>query len=209
MLAFAGLTAIALVALLVGEARGAQTLRFVAKPLASTGFLGVAVAAGALDSRYGMVVLLALALCWLGDVLLLWRAEAPFRAGLVSFLLGHVAFVAAFALRGVDALWLVAAALLVAPVGWAALAWLRPHLPGSMRVPVLAYVVVISTMVAFAFGVFPAAGLVLLAGALCFYVSDLAVARDRFVAPGFGNRLWGLPLYYGGTLLLATTAGAA
>jgi len=209
MLAFAGLTAIALVALLVGEARGPQTLRFVAKPLASTGFLGVAVAAGALDSRYGMVVLLALALCWLGDVLLLWRAEAPFRAGLVSFLLGHVAFVAAFALRGVDALWLVAAALLVAPVGWAALAWLRPHLPGSMRVPVLAYVVVISTMVAFAFGVFPSAGLVLLAGALCFYVSDLAVARDRFVAPGFSNRLWGLPLYYGGTLLLATTAGAA
>jgi len=64
-------------------------------------------------------------------------------------------------------------------------------------------------MVAFAFGVFPSAGLALLAGALSFYVSDLAVARDRFVAPGFSNRLWGLPLYYGGTLLLATTAGAA
>ncbi len=207
MLAFAGLTAVALVVLLVGDARGAQTLRFVAKPLASTGFLGVALAAGALDSRYGMVVLLALVLCWLGDVLLLWHAEAPFRAGLVSFLLGHVAFVAAFALRGVDALWLLAAAVGVAPIGWAALAWLRPHLPDSMRVPVLAYVVVISTMVAFAFGVFPTAGLALLAGALFFYVSDLAVARDRFVAPGFGNRLWGLPLYYGGTLLLATTAG--
>lgn len=209
MLGFAALTAAALVVLLVADARGIQPLRFVAKPLASTGFLGVALAAGALDSRYGMLVLGALVLCWLGDVLLLWHAEAPFRAGLVSFLLGHVAFVAAFALRGVDSLWLVGAALLVAPVGWAALAWLRPHLPDSMRAPVLAYVVVISTMVAFAFGVFPTAGFVLLAGALFFYVSDLAVARDRFVAPGFGNRLWGLPLYYGGTLLLAATAGAA
>ena len=46
----------------------------VAKPLASTGFLGVAWVAGALGSTYGMVVLLALVLCWLGDVLLLWRA---------------------------------------------------------------------------------------------------------------------------------------
>jgi len=29
------------------------------------------------------------------------------------------------------------------------------------------------------------------------------VARDRFVAQGFINRAWGLPMYYGGQLLLA------
>ena len=39
MLAFAGLTAVALVVLLVADARGIQPLRFVAKPLASAGFL--------------------------------------------------------------------------------------------------------------------------------------------------------------------------
>ncbi len=42
-----------------------------------------------------------------------------------------------------------------------------------------------------------------LAGAVSFYVSDLSVARDRFLAPGFSNRIWGLPLYYGGQPLLA------
>jgi len=27
-------------------------------------------------------------------------------------------------------------------------------------------------------------------------VSDLSVARDRFVSRSFSNRAWGLPLYY-------------
>jgi uncharacterized membrane protein YhhN len=46
--------------------------------------------------------------------------------------------------------------------------------------------------------------LVLYAGAALFYLSDLAVARQRFVAPGFENKLIGLPLYYAGQLLLAS-----
>ena len=44
----------------------------------------------------------------------------------------------------------------------------------------------------------------LYAGAALFYLSDLAVARQRFVAPGFENKLIGLPLYYAGQLLLAS-----
>ena len=40
-------------------------------------------------------------------------------------------------------------------------------------------------------------------GAVLFYVSDLFVARERFVTPGFVNKALGLPLYYGGQLLLA------
>ena len=33
-------------------------------------------------------------------------------------------------------------------------------------------------------------------------------ARERFVRPSLGNLLWGLPLYYGAQLLIAsTTAG--
>lgn len=46
----------------------------------------------------------------------------------------------------------------------------------------------------------------LLAGAFLFFLSDLSVARERFVAPGFANKLWGLPFYYGGQLLLALGA---
>jgi len=64
-------------------------------------------------------------------------------------------------------------------------------------------------MLALAVATVPApGGWVRLAGAVTFYVSDLSVARDRFLAPGFVNRLWGLPLYYGAQLLLAGSVTA-
>jgi hypothetical protein len=40
-------------------------------------------------------------------------------------------------------------------------------------------------------------------GALGFYVSDVFVARQRFLKSEIVNRLIGLPLYYGGQFLLA------
>ena len=36
-----------------------------------------------------------------------------------------------------------------------------------------------------------------------FFVSDLSVARNRFVAREFSNLVWGLPAYFGGQLLIA------
>jgi hypothetical protein len=45
------------------------------------------------------------------------------------------------------------------------------------------------------------------AGAILFYVSDLAVARHRFIQRSFINRALGLPIYYLGQLLLALTIG--
>lgn len=47
------------------------------------------------------------------------------------------------------------------------------------------------------------------AGALAFYLSDLSVARDRFVQPAFVNGLWGLPLYFAGQMLLARSVAEA
>ncbi|HNT86971.1 MAG TPA: lysoplasmalogenase family protein [Candidatus Hydrogenedentes bacterium] len=44
-------------------------------------------------------------------------------------------------------------------------------------------------------------------GAVLFYVSDVMVARDRFVKSDAWNRWIGLPLYYGGQMVLAYTAG--
>ena len=43
----------------------------------------------------------------------------------------------------------------------------------------------------------------LAAGACAFYLSDLAVARERFLVRSITNKLWGLPAYYAGQLLLA------
>ena len=39
-------------------------------------------------------------------------------------------------------------------------------------------------------------------------VEDIFVARDRFASPGLINRYLGLPLYFGGQLLLAWAAGS-
>ena len=57
-----------------------------------------------------------------------------------------------------------------------------------MRVPVLAYIIVISAMVALAVGTIPNEAHALIPiGALLFYLSDIAVARDRFVEQGLVN----------------------
>lgn len=201
-------TMLAVGALLACERAGLRAGVWVAKPLASTGFLWVAVEAGAATSLYGRVLLVALALCWLGDVLLLGRGRGRgLLLGLGSFLAGHLAFALAFAIRGLDAeAALVAALLLLAPAR-AALRWLLPHVPGDWRAPVFAYVGVISLMVVA--GLASASGpreIEIALGVLAFYGSDLAVARERFVEPGFANKAWGLPLYYGAQILLAVSA---
>jgi uncharacterized membrane protein YhhN len=75
-----------------------------------------------------------------------------------------------------------------------------------MRLPVLAYIAVISAMMLVSTGSWStAAGLFIIAGAWGFGFSDLAVARNQFVKPDPVNRLRGLPLYYGAQMLLAYT----
>ncbi len=186
-----------------GEARGSARIKLLFKPLASAGFIIAAVLAGALRSDYGVMVLAGLAFSLVGDVLLISQDLRAFRGGLVSFLLGHVAYVVAFAGLGPSVGWSTGAAVPLVVVGAVVMRWLGPHL-GRMFIPVLAYVVVITVMVVLAAGTLGhPGGEVRLAGAVAFFLSDLSVARDRFVARGFINRAWGLPMYYGGQLLLA------
>ncbi len=202
------ITLVALAALLFSEWRGSRTGVWLAKPLASTGFLLTALAAGALSSAYGRAVLVALALAWLGDVLLIPKeSRTAFLAGLASFLLGHAAFAVAFVLRGIDPEASAIAAVLVAVPSLAILRWLWPWVPERVQLPVAAYVAVISVMLVCALGVADFRNQTAIAvGALAFYASDFAVARQRFVAESLINKLWGLPLYYAAQLLLASTA---
>jgi uncharacterized membrane protein YhhN len=203
------LTLLVVAVLLVGAVRGHAPTERLAKPLASTGFVAVAVAAGGLDGGYGRAVLGALVLSWVGDVCLLSRRRGWFLAGLGAFLLGHVAYGLAFWIHGVTLSWLLGSAVvLVVPALWVR-RWLAPHVPADMRAPVDAYVVVITAMVALSLACTAAGGSPWIAvGAIGFYLSDLAVARDRFVCRTLRNRLWGLPLYYGAQLVLACTIAA-
>lgn len=197
-------TIVGVLLLLTAERSGSLTRRTVFKIVASTGFILTALACGSLQSRYGQALLAGLVLSWFGDVFLLSRSAGLFQAGLVSFLLAHVAYGGAFLVLGIS-LWAALAGAVILTIVVAIVAWrLIPHVPTEMRAPVIAYIVVISLMVALAAGAAAGSGRwIILAGAVTFYCSDLAVARDRFVAPGFLNSLWGLPLYYAAQLLLA------
>jgi uncharacterized membrane protein YhhN len=186
---------------LLAEARGLGPLRALGKLGASLGFVALALSLG-IDSGFDRLVLAALILSLVGDALLLSAARPMFLGGLVAFLLAHVAYAVAFLSRGDIPPWPLP--LLALGVGLV-LRWLWPHL-GSMKGPVVAYCLVISAMLWLALGV-PSA--LVRWGAALFYVSDLTVARDRFVRPAFANRLVGLPLYYAAQVLLALSAGAA
>ena len=201
--------ALAVLALLAAERRGWRPGVWLAKPLASTAFVASAILSGAAATSYGRWVLAALALCWLGDVLLIPKQRPRFFiAGIASFLLGHMAFAAAFVGRSVEPLAMAVGGLLMGPVAWLLLRWLWPRLSRPFRVAVPVYVVVILAMVVAAAASVRVAGQpAILLGACLFSASDLAVARDRFVLPGGASYLWGLPLYYTAQLVLASTAG--
>lgn len=202
-------TGVALVALLLSDLADSRDRVAVSKTLASLGFLWAAWAGGAAGSSYGRVVFAGLVACFFGDVLLIPKSRACFLLGLASFLLGHLAFAVACVVRGADFSVAALSAVVLSVPAVVVARWLRPHVDATMRAPVLAYIIVITAMVALAVGSFRfRASWLLAGGALAFYLSDLSVARDRFVAPGFVNRLWGLPLYYGAVLLLAASAGA-
>ena len=200
---FVAITAAGLAATLIGELRDLP-LRFVAKPIASTCFLGLALILGATKTAYGWWILVALALGWIGEVALIGSTRSWFLTGLIAFLFGHLLYVVAFLVAGLSTGPTVFAAGAALVAAWGVFRWLRPYLPSAMVSPVVAYVVIILAMVATTVGATAAGATpLILLGAAAFYISDLAVARDRFVAPGFANRIWGLTLYYLGRLLPA------
>ncbi len=199
----------AVAALLYAEHGGRTRLTYVAKPAASAAFIAIALSCGATDSQYGRLILIGLAFCFAGDVLLMGKSARAFLAGMAAFALGHGAYVGAFAAIRIEAPVLLAGAAIVIAVSFALiLRWLWPHL-GAFRAPVALYCLVIGAMVAVSFAAASPAGSApywpAAAGAVMFAVSDIAVARDRFVRPVFFNRLWGLPLYYAAQLLLAAS----
>ncbi|MFA6240337.1 MAG: lysoplasmalogenase [Candidatus Hydrogenedentales bacterium] len=177
------------------------------KMVAASGFIATALLAGATQTVYGRWLLAGLIFSWSGDLLLLSGNHANFLSGLVSFLIGHVCYAVAFwqydtrrdiAGWGLVVLMLPGAMLVSA-------AW--PNLSEALQLPVIAYTAVISIMLALSFGTWKKPGfLLIIAGAVAFYLSDVCVARGRFIAPGAINGQIGLPLYFIGQVLLAASA---
>jgi uncharacterized membrane protein YhhN len=182
------------------------------KTCLSTLFVATALLQSAAIPFYGFTICIGLILSLGGDVALALKGNAAFRTGLVLFLLAHLAYTAAFLGTWTPGSWALAFTLGLSAGGAVIFNLLRPHL-GSFKRPVLAYIVAISCMLVGAAGILDhpygtdARRLVFL-GALFFYISDLFVARHRFVRAAFTNRLAGLSLYYAGQFMLAVSIGS-
>lgn len=161
---------------------------------------------------YYHAILLGLIFGLVGDVCLALPGNRAFRVGLFAFLAGHLFYVWAFVRLTQLGDWVSPVQLILLAVSGGAFWWLRSHV-GKMMVPVVVYLIVITLMLAGAWAVFrvPELGSTgrwfILIGAFFFYLSDLFVARQRFVTEQYLNRLIGLPLYYTGQFLIAFSVG--
>jgi uncharacterized membrane protein YhhN len=195
---------------LLAEYRNNTVVSIAGKLIAATAYITAALSLGALNTVYGKVMLCGMGFCWLGDLFLVSRqSRIWFLAGLVSFLTGHVAYTVAFAVRGVDTAVVAITVVFMSLFAWRAVVWLNPHTDRRMRVPVWLYLATISVMMVMATGTHASDGnMFILFGAILFVLSDLAVARNRFVGRAFINRAIGLPLYFTAQLLLAASVMA-
>jgi uncharacterized membrane protein YhhN len=168
-----------------------------AKPLALLVLMVAAwqSSAGILGRKW---LMLALALSLLGDVLLM--GEGLFVAGLVAFLLAHISYIQLFRQ---DAPWLRSRRAVAVCISAAALIFVgldQNGLPTELRVPVAAYVLVIATMAAQAWGrakhLYSASSLWVAWGSLSFMLSDTLLAFDKFVSLLPYAGLWVLATYY-------------
>ena len=184
----------------VAEWRHWQTTRWLAKLAASTAFVALAVANGAAGSVYGRIILLALIFSWLGDMLLLSLQKTFLLAGIAAFFFAHMAYVIAFGSRPLDGDWFGIAFVILTIIGLATLWWLWKYLDKFNKIAVPLYLLAIVVMMSLAIATLSP---LLAVAAIIFAVSDVSVARDRFVGQNIANKVWGIPLYYTAQLLLA------
>ncbi len=192
------------------------------KMFAASAYIAFALLLGATASPFGRLILLALALSWFGDLLLIPHGRPnAFRAGIASFLLAHLAYSYAFITRGVRLTPTAIGAAVMLVFGIVVWRWLsHSETAARMRSAVQLYLLAIGLMAAFAAGTAfngivagplngagPAstAALRLFVGAIAFIISDLFVARERFVDHNPANRIIGLPLYFAAQILIAST----
>lgn len=199
-------------AILASYRPGGRTAFYVLKPL--TTLLIVAIVAESdrgLANQYPRLVALGLVFALAGDVLLM-LPERYFPYGIASFAVTHLLYLAAFStqsglallhpLTGVFAL----AAALIGRLVWGGV-------PSKLRLPVVVYIVLITSMVSQAAGAALAgtnrSATVAAAGALLFFASDALLAIDRFRARFLAARALVLGAYWLGQWTIALSAVGA
>ena len=181
---------------IAGKYRRSQMQVFTFKPMTTLLLLAVAVASGATQTGYGILVSAAIVFSVVGDIFLM-LPEDRFVKGLVSFLFAHLALVLAFSQPwpGLTA-WAFLGFSLPA---FGMYRLLAPHL-GRMKVPVTIYITVIVAMAWFGWERWMASGsmsgLMAAVGSILFLISDSTLALNRFRAEFPSADLIVLSTYY-------------
>ncbi len=158
---------------------------------------------------FGAGILLSL----VGDVLLMISLDKFFLGGLVAFLLAHIAYIVGFniPIPAMDFFGIVFA-VMIGLGGARIIRRILDRLPatgnGRMRLPIILYSTVISVMLLSAMMKLTdiswnanAAALVAV-GAFFFYLSDIILAWNKFVAPIQHGRIYNIAAYHLGQIAL-------
>lgn len=176
---------------------GRPALERIAKPAVMIGLIGLALVVDADPGVARWLVIAGLVFGLVGDVMLLPNVDR-FLHGLAAFLVGHGWYIAAFATMELATIGIVggiaAAAAVLVYLGWPIVRGVRGSAYGP---PVMAYMVVIATMVVMATAThrWPIA-----AGGVLFALSDGLLGLDRFVSPAPQRRVLVHVLYHLGQL---------
>lgn len=196
--------------LIRAEFRENTNQRYIFKPI-STSLLVVIILLSIFlspgNQAFKAYILVGMLFCFGGDMALMFESRKAFLAGLISFLIGHVVYAAAMV--SFNGFWFntPATTLIVIIIGLPIFVYLYPGL-GRMKIPVIAYMLVISFMLHSALLTFKSdyfnitQAWLLVVGAALFYLSDVILAINRFRRPCRYNRI-SLLFYYAGQLGIA------
>lgn len=178
---------------------------YIFKPLTMLFIISIGLLAReAVSARYKTLVIIGLLFSLAGDVFLMLPVDM-FIAGLVSFLIAHLFYIAAFGAGHWRRLSWWSPWLFVA-YGIVIFAILAPHL-GAMTLPVIIYLLAIMTMAWRAeerwYQTRTRGALLALVGAILFVASDSTLALDKFRATFEAARLITLGTYFTAQWLIA------
>ncbi len=198
----------------LAQQNSASTIRFVSYLPAITKILASSLLViffyfnSTILSTFSLLFFCAVVFSFAGDLLLIAKSRSEyFLVGITAFGLAHISYSFAFFQLTLD--WYLLA--FIAPIGLTTailtFIWLKPYLKNHYKKMVPSYLTLISIMLILGLTVgFSLQNYWFAAGSLLFAISDIFVARNRFIKAEFNNRLIGLPLYYLGQMMLIYAA---
>lgn len=190
--------------LVVSEYYNFKIGEYIFKPVAALSFVFISFKIGALESGYGRLILFSLALCAVGDILLLNRKlKISFFCGMLVFAIAHLLFSLSFIKSSTfDFASLVTFLPLIMILGCINFMYLLPRMPHKFKPFILLYGLAIFMMITSAYTFMYEQKLILIA-AIFFVLSDIFVAKDRFIKRSTKNALLITPLYFAAQGLFA------